>query len=194
MENRPNPTPKEIKNYVKKWEKSPEMRKYKLQEEILDFIFKNACRSNECWDSIFLKVSTLNKFYSTNIINTRAVADHVHSIKEFGFRVRKGDLNLVDDLSKVPGIEGRAFRSFASKYCSRYNPEKFPIYDNLVRGMLISYQKKDNFHSAPFKGDDLKDYKFFCEVIRQFRKFYGLEKYTLKEIDRFLWQLGKENR
>lgn len=29
-------------------------------------------------------------------------------------------------------------------------------------------------------------------VLKEFRSFYGLEGYNLKEIDKYIWQLGKE--
>lgn len=43
-----------------------------------------------------------------------------------------------------------------------------------------------------FKTEDLRDYEKFKGIIISFREFYGLEKYDLKQIDQYLWQLGKE--
>lgn len=51
---------------------------------------------------------------------------------------------------------------------------------------------KKNDHFAVFKTEDLRDYEKFKGIIISFREFYGLEKYDLKQIDQYLWQLGKE--
>lgn len=32
----------------------------------------------------------------------------------------------------------------------------------------------------------------FFETIHQFKKYYGLDMYSLKELDRYLWLLGKK--
>ena len=39
---------------------------------------------------------------------------------------------------------------------------------------------------------DLKNYKRFKEILNDFRMFYGLQTYSFKDIDKFLWQFGKE--
>ena len=39
----------------------------------------------------------------------------------------------------------------------------------------------------------LLDYLSFNTILHDFQLFYKLEKYTLKEIDQYLWQLGKAN-
>ena len=54
----------------------------------------------------------------------------------------------------------------------------------------MAYKKKDKF--AKFTKADLKDYPKFKSVIIQFREYYGLTEFNLKDIDRYLWQLGKE--
>lgn len=52
------------------------------------------------------------------------------------------------------------------------------------------YKKKDGF--SLFSLPDLKNYKRFKNILLEFRGFYGLQKYNIKEIDKYLWQLGKE--
>ncbi len=43
-----------------------------------------------------------------------------------------------------------------------------------------------------FRQLDLRDYVIFNKVLMDFKNYYGLEKYGLKEIDEYLWQLGKD--
>ena len=56
--------------------------------------------------------------------------------------------------------------------------------------MLRHFRNIDRFFC--FDNDDLKDYKKFKNILLEFRKFYKLDKYTLKELDKYLWQVGKK--
>ena len=106
-------------------------------------------------------------------------------------RLKAGDVTLVSDIQKVTinGVE-KNFYSFATKYCSHHNPQDYPIYDSYVEKVLCYYRNQDGF--AQFKREDLKDYVSFKGALVDFRTFYGLGKYDLKQIDKYIWQLGKE--
>ena len=65
-----------------------------------------------------------------------------------------------------------------------------PIYDSYVDKVLCFFRDRDGF--AIFRTEDLKDYLRFKSTLVDFRKVYGLEEYNLKEIDKYIWQLGKE--
>ena len=52
------------------------------------------------------------------------------------------------------------------------------------------FQKKDKFSN--FKKEDLKDYKIFKNTLIDFKRFYNIDEYNLKDIDRYIWQLGKD--
>ena len=67
---------------------------------------------------------------------------------------------------------------------------EYPIYDSYVEKVLKYFRKTDKFFN--FKNADLKDYQKFKNIIIAFREYYGLEEFNLKEIDQYLWQLGKE--
>jgi hypothetical protein len=82
------------------------------------------------------------------------------------------------------------FYSFASKYCSHYNPLDFPIYDSYVDKVLRYFRDVDSFYY--FKNDDLKRYIEFKKILLQFKTYYGLEQYNIKDIDKYLWLMGKE--
>lgn len=59
-----------------------------------------------------------------------------------------------------------------------------------VDRVLRHYRDQDGF--AEFKNEELKDYARFKELLIQFREFYGLQEYDLKQIDKYIWQLGKD--
>ena len=56
--------------------------------------------------------------------------------------------------------------------------------------MLVYFKNKDKF--AKFKKDDLKDYVKFKNILIEFKKFYDIEEYSLRDIDKYLWIAGKE--
>lgn len=141
-------------------------------------------------EDILIKESVLNDFYSTNIFLIFSMAKHILSLN-IDKRLENGDETLVNEIARLE-INGKTkiFYSFASKYCSHHNPIEFPIYDSYVEKVLIYFKQEDNFFD--FKKDDLKDYSKFKNVLLKFRKYYNIEEYDLKNIDKYLWQLGKE--
>ena len=56
--------------------------------------------------------------------------------------------------------------------------------------MLRHFRNVDAFFD--FDNNDLKNYEKFKNIILKFREFYKLEKFSLKDLDRYLWQAGKE--
>ena len=183
----PEPTTEEVEYYLKAWD---ELENYHLQEDALDKLFFELCPENKNITDILLKVATLNDFYSTNIFSVYPVAKHILSL-EIDKRLEGGDVTLVDDIKRVT-INGsdKNFYSFATKYCSHHRPLDFPIYDSYVEKVLVYFKKKDKFNK--FKTADLRDYEKFKSVLISFRNYYGLDQYNLKQIDKYIWQLGKK--
>jgi len=56
--------------------------------------------------------------------------------------------------------------------------------------MLCHFRNKNKFFN--FKNEDLKNYVKFNEILSEFKKYYKLENYNSKEIDKYLWQAGKD--
>lgn len=137
-----------------------------------------------------MKASTLNDFYSTNIFSIYPVAKHICAL-DIDARLKAGDVTLVGDIQYVPiGDTEKNFYSFATKYCSHHNPLDYPIYDSYVDEVLRYFRNRDSF--SDFQDGDLKDYVKFKGILIDFRAFYGLDKFSLKQIDQYVWQLGKD--
>lgn len=185
--NIPEPSVKEVEKYLKKWDG---LENYVLQEKSLNKLFHKTYPENKEIEEILIKASCLNDFYSTNIFRVFPVAKHILKL-DIDERLRQGDLKLVNDIANVE-IKGKSkrFYSFATKYCSHHYPELYPIYDSYVKKMLLYFRKKDGF--ADFANEDLKNYTKFYNILEKFAKYYGLEKYNMKYLDRYLWQLGKD--
>lgn len=181
------PSPIIIREHLELWNT---LENYTLQEKSLNHLFIELCPKNDTIESILLKVSCLNDFYSTNIFDTYSVARHILKMN-IDSRLDGSDYSLVNELAKV-SIKTREinFYSFASKYCSHHKPDTFPIYDSFVEKMLIHYHKTDKFDN--FKKGDLKNYEKFIEIIKKFQNTYGLSGFSLREIDIFLWLAGKK--
>ena len=56
--------------------------------------------------------------------------------------------------------------------------------------VLCYFRDADGF--ATFRNEELKTYPRFLDVLHAFCTFYNLEAYSLKQIDQYIWQLGKE--
>ncbi len=182
----PTPSPEEVEFYLKEWDES---ENYYLQEDALDKLFFTLCPENKEMSDILLKVATLNDFYSTNIFSVYPVAKHILSL-QIDARLKARDVTLVRDIQKVTinGVE-KNFYSFATKYCSHHNPLEYPIFDSYVEKVLKYFRDRDCF--SKFSNEDLKDYIHFKGTLVDFSRFYGLEQYNLKQIDKYIWQLGK---
>lgn len=182
------PCIEELEFYQREWDKQ---ENYVLQEHALDKLFFNVYPNNTDINDILIKASSLNDFYSTNIFSIFSVAKHILSLN-IDERLKKGDLTLVRDIANI-SIKGvdKCFYSFATKYCSHHQPLFYPIYDRYVDKILCHFKKKDSF--SDFNSADLKDYASFNRVLEEFQAYYGLEGYNKKELDKYLWQLGKKH-
>ena len=184
----PRPSVSEVNKYLNEWKN---LEGYTSQEKALKKLFLKFAPGNSEISDILLKASCLNDFYSTNIFTIYPMAKHILSIKDLDKRLKSGDIELVRELGEVTiGGKEKYFYSFATKYCSHHNPIAFPIYDSYVEQVLLYFNKVDKF--SAFKRKDLKNYRKFKEILIDFQRFYKLERFDLKELDRYLWLLGKE--
>lgn len=181
-----NPSVKDAQWFIDYWQELPS---YTAQERALDKLFMELCPKNNRIEDVLIKCSALNDFYSTNIFGIHTLAEHILSLN-IDKRLYQVDYTLIGDIAKVE-VNGKehCFYSFATKYCSHHLPEKYAIYDNYVEKVLLTMNKKKPF--ANFKREDLKDYETYMGVIRGFSQHFGLTQFSIKQLDQYLWQLGK---
>jgi len=182
------PNKKHLQKYLNKW---ATLENYVLQERSLKKLYTKTYPKNNNIDEVLIKVCSLNDFYSTNIFSPFKIAKYIVDLN-IDLSLNKGDLSLVNKIAlvKVNGEKTINFYSFASKYCSHHKPEVYPIYDYFVEKILKYFRKVDKF--TKFKNADLKNYESFEEILQVFRTYYQLEEFSLKELDQYLWLLGKE--
>lgn len=143
---------------------------------------------------VLLKAITINQIYSTGIIAVQAAAEIIWAAN-IDADLLAGEPGVVKRIERLrfTSAQGqeidRSMYSFATKYCALHQPAHFPIYDGLISDMLLKYNKQEKF--SDFNWDALRDYPKFRSVILSFRTHFGLEAFSLREIDQFLWTLGK---
>jgi hypothetical protein len=191
MVNLQKPTNDFLDQYINKYKNDD--RHYLSDQAIINLF--QAFPHNKKTEDILLKISVINDLYSTNIFGTFLMAKHIQQL-DIDEELSKGNPEIVRQIATGHNIRLKNtnrelnFYSFATKYCNWHNRESYSIYDSFVDKILMTYKRKDNF--SIFKQTDLKDFNEFKRIIQDFIKFYGLTRYNLKEIDKFLWIYGKE--
>ena len=182
-----NPSKEEVQRYLKQWEKDT---KSVNQAKCVKRLFTETYPKNDKLDEILVKVATLNDYYSTNILATYSVAEHIFSIKNIDERLKAGDMDLVAEIAKNE-INGTVhnFYVFATKYFAIHN-EAYPIYDSKAGNALKFFRSMSE--DFDFNDADMLDYKKFCKIINDFRTVFGLQEFSMTDLDKYLWQVGKE--
>lgn len=191
------PTAAEVRRYQKMWISG----RYSREENALDKLFQ-AYPKNRCFEDVLIKVSSLNTLYSAGVFPDEYVkiADMICELN-IDERLKVGCPDLVEDIAngareairdlKGPKgrLRGRRY-AFATKYCSFHNGQSYPMRDTLVVDMLKKFKRRRNSGFA-FKDRELDRYPEFRAVVERFREAYGLTEFSFREIDRYLWLLGR---
>lgn len=186
----PTPCDSEVDKYLKQWKST---NKYVCHENSLKVLFQKTYPNNDNINEVLIKVSSLNDLYSTNILSPYDVAKNILTIPDIDIRLKRGNSSLVEEIAEVTiGGKNINFYSFATKYCSFHNPNAYPIYDSYIEKVLCYFQKNNSFVNGKFIKKNLKNYDYFIKVLDDFKNKYGLNNYKTKELDRYLWLLGKK--
>ncbi len=182
------PSKEIVAKYVEKWNNN-EMY-VNLDKILFDMCEKN--QSNTDVYSVYIKCCVINATESTQVPNKDLydIAKNITAVKDIDNRIKSGDLSVVIDIAEC-GI-GKNLYSFAAKYCCAHNKNAFPKKDELVVNMLqelneYKFTKKVNKTAL----NNYKNYEQFVNVINDFRNHFGLNEFSYKEIDQYLWQVGK---
>ena len=83
--------------YINIYNESDEYEHYRIEEKALNTIFQTYSK-NDKLENILIKVVLLNKFYSTNIMAPRIVADKIFKLK-IDDELEQGNLDLIDKIA-----------------------------------------------------------------------------------------------
>ena len=191
------PTPELVKEYVDKFDNDNNRSEYFKDSAIIK-LFEKFPNNTEL-DEVLAKVTLLNAFYSTQILDMDLLnvsRDIVALNIDSSIR---GDNIDIDVVNRIAYDDRRLYQrklySFASKYCSFHNPERFPIADSYSKGMLYYMNNCEDtrfhFFTQGFTQNDLNNYYNYCKVYSAFVEHYKLVNLSFKEIDKYLWKYAK---
>ena len=173
---------------------------YKIVEESLGELF-GRYHENTDLSHVLWKVALLNPLYqlhipaySPDIPDLLDVARYINSnAQEIDSALTLGSPEIVYKITSVsvPGKNHRYYYSFATKFCSWHNPDSYPIWDSHVDNYLWTLREQGRFADAAFvHHQSLYDYPTFFRIMTAFRREFGLESLSFKQIDKFLYLDG----
>lgn len=178
-------TSKTVDDYIAKWYANP-VNKY---SEMIIFELVKRFRSNATYENVQLKAGIINNLYSTRVQELDGVVkDFLAEYKNIDMLIANGEPDAVKKIAKC-GVH-RNF-SFATKFCYFHNPNAFPIYDSMVLLALKEIKKKNPKISFKVSSFTYDRYESFRNTIDSVINLLDIKK-TYGEIDKYLWQLGKE--
>jgi hypothetical protein len=147
---------------------------------------------------VMIKVAALNQIYSTSIQYIAPVVDRI--IDSIGPDHSKlsieGYSNLVDKIASVSWKSPttgknhtRTNLSFSSKYVHFLSERKVPIYDSYIWILLVGYNRQAGLSNYNFSPP--VSYKYFFKAFNDFRSNRGLDHMNYYDLDKCLWQYGK---
>ena len=138
---------------------------------------------------VLVKVIAVNALYHARVLDVdlQPLSAHIHRINGLDEKLKQGEPEVVDLIWKSQETR-RHYFSFATKFCSWHNQEAYSIYDLNVWEALVAYRAMGGRFN--FRNSECDDYAGFLAVVTRFRESYGLATYSLKSIDKFLWQVG----
>lgn len=170
-----------------------QVRRYDQGDQAISTIIKFFPQNNEL-PIVLTKVVLINSIYGTAIYDTIKIAEHICSLN-FDQKVQQGDISIISDIRSGHGIltrknNQRDLYSFATKYASWHAQTHFPMYDNLVKRLLLELNECCHFHQR-FNQRDLYDYANFKAVVDSLVNFCNLQNFKYKKFDQGLWVFAK---
>lgn len=143
---------------------------------------------NREFTHVHLKVIAISQLYRARVLNIDAepLAQYITSL-DLDNLLAAGSPKVVGLIHDCTTTRLKSY-SFATKFCSWHNQAAYSLWDYNVDEALWAYKSKDKF--AKFKRKELLDYARLVEIVKEFRDFYGLQRHSLKNIDKFLWRVG----
>lgn len=146
---------------------------------------------------VSVKVAALNGLFATSTYGVVQMARHIVSLNiDDPLSSGRADPDLVERIARLEQ-KGKVRRnySFATKYCSFHRPDVYPIYDSLVveilNGLLKQGEACDTFEPGETWNGD---YGVYCRSVAGFRHHFGLDEFSIRDIDKYLWMVARKRR
>lgn len=179
----PLPTDAVIRSTLARYEKSD----YCAKERKIIAFFQQLPQNNTRAD-ILLKATALRSFMGNPHIYLPFITHHIHSERDFDRKLQRGVKSIVDGITASSRARWK-YASFARQYCAFHRPDLY-----LGSGWeigIVMYERLYGFmQGESFSGGTR--YAAHTKPFWIFREFYGLEKYSLPDLQHFLRQLYHE--
>ena len=180
-----------------------DFRKIRREETALNKLADRVRKDPQSEDLLVAFVTTLDSIYGTRLkspVNTAynlfpIVRDDrlIETICQVGkgsdLKERAQIVDIIATIDKVDDKSNNYAYSFATKFCSRFAPDTFPIFDSFAAGLLYHYlgrNAKRGWRAS------LGSYETYLSVYDGLIGQYKLEDFSYREIDYFLWTYGKQ--
>jgi hypothetical protein len=157
-------------------------------ESTLDALMTSFPHNRE-FTHVHIKVIAISQLYRARVKNIDAepLARHIWSIPNLDDLLAAGSPRVVGLMHDCETTRSKYY-SFATKFCNWHNQKEYSLWDYNVDEALWSYRRQGGF--AEFKRYELLDYPRFVSIVKEFREHYGLQRHSLKNIDKFLGRVG----
>jgi len=139
---------------------------------------------------VLVKVIAINALYHARVldIDMQGLSIHITKIDALDERLKQGEPEVVDEIWKFRGRTKRHYLSIATKFCNWHNKKAYAIYDGNTWEALVAYGNRGDTFAFPERR--FFKYAVYLSIVKRFQNSYSLEKYSLKDIDKFLWRVG----
>lgn len=185
--------------------------KYGRSEAALVMLFKD--KENYNSDMLFARVALLDRVYSTRLRNDEN-DDVVHIEKMVNYlyesRERLKEIfscSNSDPYEAVKAVMGVSYDekgikrfnnvySFATKYCSFMNPDKYPIYDShvkeAIKKLLPDSKSIEVYANSLDELNKQEGYHNLCKAIIEIKEnVFSENSWSTRDIDKILWMSQK---
>jgi hypothetical protein len=145
-----------------------------------------------------IKVAALNQIYSTAIQYITPVVSQIckninNSHKSLSIAQYAETVDKIATVTWVSPTSAkqhtRCNMSFSSKYIHFLSGRQLPIYDSYIWIVMIGYLNQKNKTKLSFSPP--KSYQEFYSIFLGFKKDFSLTERTNYDLDKYLWQYGK---
>lgn len=155
--------------------------------ELFDYVKRNP--ENTTQEIVDHKVYLLNKFSSTRVPR-KDMVDTILRIKNIDKRLKAGDPELVHEIAN----SSKSYYSFATKYCALHQPDKYPIFDNLVWNFLTYLGKQKFFDDSTHNlfntiKTSTNGYRNYIKIYDEFILKSGVKPFfkSYDNVDYYVW-------
>ena len=180
----PEPTMEFVQGRIREFNRDNE----NLERGLTQLI--EAFPKNSDLGQVLVKVAAINSLYNTHIFGVFQVAQLIQRC-EIDPLLESGSPEAVKAIERVDyGDRSISIYSFATKYCSWHQRERYPLYDTTVDLCLRAYRDQYKFYEFDYYS--LREYEKLVKVVEAFRERFQLGSLSYKETDKFFYQLGYE--